>query len=299
MAIGYRDKPAGVLDHVYRFVVKQGSKLTPDTSELLLAEAQTGFKKAQRVAYDCVTRVGEQLHLGMTELEAASLLEDYLRKAGSERFLHRPFAWFGDHSRFDGYQHYGEYHPSQRRLSEGDVVILDVSPVIDGYTADVGYTLSMMPHIEMEEAMSFLLELREIIPVLFASSMTPKEIWSEINHLIAQRGFDNIHARYPFCVLGHRVFRLKANHPKAKRIPIGSSGWFSIEANLQFLKTGFSAALTPENVGSKIGLWAIEPHIGWHGGGAKFEEILVVDHQGARWLDDDVPHVTQRIHKQK
>jgi len=51
--------------------------------------------------------------------------------------LHRPFAWFGEHSRFDGYQGYGDYHPGHRRLRPGEVAILDVSPVVDGYAADV------------------------------------------------------------------------------------------------------------------------------------------------------------------
>jgi hypothetical protein len=44
------------------------------------------------------------------------------------------------------------------------------------------------------------------------------------------------------------------------------------------------------------GLWAVEPHLGFRGTGAKFEEILVVTDskdpgQSAFWLDDDLPHV--------
>ena len=44
------------------------------------------------------------------------------------------------------------------------------------------------------------------------------------------------------------------------------------------------------------GLWAVEPHLGFRGTGAKFEEILVVTdskdpEQSAFWLDDDLPHV--------
>src|SRR5262249_60087328 len=40
------------------------------------------------------------------------------------------------------------------------------------------------------------------------------------------------------------------------------------------------------------GLWAIEPHLGGTGFGAKFEELLVVEPGGrAFWLDDDLPHV--------
>jgi hypothetical protein len=34
------------------------------------------------------------------------------------------------------------------------------------------------------------------------------------------------------------------------------------------------------------GLWAFEPHLGCAEFGAKFEEILVIDDDGVRWLDD-------------
>lgn len=292
MAIGYNNKAPGLLEKIYRFASAQGSKFTPNTDDVLLKEAQQNFRQAQRVAYDCVTEVGRQLHYGMTEIEAADLLDQYLKNAGCERYIHRPFAWFGEHTRFDPYQGYGEYHPSDKRLQAGDVAILDVSPVVNGYMADVGYTLCLEENVNLKKAQDFLLALRADLPNLFESAMTPKEIWEEVDRRIEAAGYDNIHAKYPFCVLGHRVFKVKKQAPKAKRIQVGSLGWFSIETNMKFLQTGFGAALSPENIGSKIGLWAIEPHIGWSGAGAKFEEILVVDHQGARWLDDDVPHVT-------
>jgi hypothetical protein len=48
--------------------------------------------------------------------------------------------------------------------------------------------------------------------------------------------------------------------------------------------------IVSEHHGSKLGVWAIEPHLGAEGFGAKFEEILVVTPEGARWLDDQVPH---------
>jgi hypothetical protein len=38
-------------------------------------------------------------------------------------------------------------------------------------------------------------------------------------------------------------------------------------------------------------MWAVEPHLGWRGVGAKFEELLVVTGDDAYWLDDDLPHV--------
>ena len=92
-------------------------------------------------------------------------------------------------------------------------------------------------------------------------------------------------------MLGHRVFKVKRTASRGRRIPIGAFGWFSLEANASLFRQGPEAVLTPDNEGAKEGLWAIEPHIGWAGGGAKFEEILVVEQGRAYWLSDDVPHL--------
>ena len=36
---------------------------------------------------------------------------------------------------------------------------------------------------------------------------------------------------------------------------------------------------------------AVEPHLGFAGVGAKFEELLVITEDDAYWLDEDLPHV--------
>lgn len=297
MPIGYSLKPTGLLDRFYRWLSKVSSKYAGGADQLPSPDAMAGFLKAQRLAYDAVLHVGKQLSVGMTEKEAADLLEGYLRDHGTERYLHRAFAWFGDHSRFDGYQDYADYHPSNRQLQPNHVAILDVSPVVDGYIGDVGYAISLTPNPNLDSAKQFLLQLRDDIPKLFASPMTAAEIWAEIDKRIHVAGYDNVHAKYPHCVLGHRVFRVKQKKGKHLRIGTKSFGWFSLETNLAFLKLGLSAALTPEHIGNKLGLWAIEPHIGWDGAGAKFEEVLVVEPHRCYWLDDEVPHVIEAREK--
>lgn len=297
MPIGYSLKPTGPLDRFYRWLSKVSSKYAGGADQLPPPEAMEGFLKAQRLAYDAVLHVGKQLKVGMTEKEAADLLEGYLRDHGTERYLHRAFAWFGDHSRFDGYQDYADYHPSDRQLQSDHVAILDVSPVVDGYIGDVGYAICLTPNPSLDNAKKFLLQLREDIPKMFASPMTAADIWAEINKRIHAAGYDNVHAKYPHCVLGHRVFRVKPKKGKHLRIGTKSFGWFSLETNLAFLKLGLAAALTPEHIGNKLGLWAIEPHIGWDGGGAKFEEVLVVEPHRCYWLDDEVPHVIEAREK--
>lgn len=294
MPIGYFPERRGPFARSYRALSGWLSRLPSRADRLADAQARQGFARAQRLAYDCVTHVAGQLRVGMTEIEAAGLLDQYLIEHGAQRYLHRPFAWFGEHARFDGYAGYGDYHPSERRLAEGETAILDVSPMLDGYIGDVGYACAPGEHAGLARAMDFMRRLRAAIPGLFMSEMTPKAIWAEVDRLIAEAGYDNVHAKYPFCVLGHRVYRVKAKPGRGLRIPGGHMGWFSVQANMAFLNHGiFSQLLTPEHTGTKLGLWAIEPHIGWAGNGAKFEEILVVEPGRAYWLSDDVPHVAQ------
>lgn len=128
------------------------------------------------------------------------------------------------------------------------------------------------------------------------SGLTPAEIWHQVDQRIADSGYDNIHSKYPFCTLGHRVFRVKPKAGASRRWKFGKRfmTWFSLDANLAFLKFGPAFTINAQNQGKKVGLWAIEPHIGWNGGGAKFEEILVVEPHRCYWLDDDVPHMKSK-----
>jgi hypothetical protein len=70
---------------------------------------------------------------------------------------------------------------------------------------------------------------------------------------------------------------------------------FTLHTYLSFAARGvFPELLGPRHEGDKNGVWAIEPHLGGKGFGAKFEEILVVEDGRARWLDDEVPHAKEK-----
>ncbi|GBF50109.1 metallopeptidase family M24 [Leptospira ryugenii] len=256
------------------------------------ADDKEGFLKAQRLAYDCVTTIEREIRPGSTEKQIAKLLAGYLFDHGVRTFLHRPFVWFGEHARFDGYKRFTQFHPSNRTLSEEETFILDVSPIVNGYVGDIGYSSSLIPNPILEEGMSFLLSLRDKIPALFLSNLSSREIWWKIDSEIKANGFDNVHAKYPFSVLGHRVYRTKTPNLRLPLIPISFASWFSWQASYEFLSHKIlPELLTPDHEGDRLGLWAIEPHLGKGKVGFKFEEILVVEKEKAYWLDDQVPHL--------
>ncbi|MEW6056789.1 MAG: M24 family metallopeptidase [Bdellovibrionota bacterium] len=252
------------------------------------------FTKTQRLAYQCVLEIKREIQPGWTEKQTARLMDVYLQDHGVRTFFHRSFAWFGDRSRFQGFKNYFDFMPSNRRLEPTDVIILDTAPIVEGYPGDVGYAYSVEPHEGLQLAKRRLLDFRKKIPSLFSSERSLAEIWQEIDRELQALGYDNIHSMYPFSVLGHQMHRIPLSKLPGLTIP------FSLHSYWMFLSRGlFKELLGPKTRGDKAGLWAIEPHIGGAGFGAKFEEILVVrkktsgEGYEAFWMDDEVPHLKE------
>ncbi|MCE9599772.1 MAG: aminopeptidase P family protein [Spirochaetia bacterium] len=277
------------------FLSKLSSRISRYRSEsvrLPSEEEKAGFRKAQRLAYKCVTEVEKEMQPGWTELQTAKLMKVFLKDHGVNVFLHRPFAWFGEHARFDGYKRFTQFHPGKKVLDENESYILDVSPVVEGYIGDIGYSSSRKKNPDLDAGMDYLMKLRAEIPGYFMSSMTPSEIWWKIDADAKENGFDNVHALYPFAVLGHRVYKVHLPKTAFPLLPVSFASWFSLQGSFEFLSHKvLPELLTPDHEGSKIGIWAIEPHFGRGKAGFKFEEILVVENDRAYWLDEEVPHV--------
>ncbi len=242
-----------------------------------------GFKKSQKLAYTCALTIAKELKEGWSEKQTAKLMDVYLQDCGVRTFFHKSFAWFGDRSRFQGFKSYWDFLPSNRTLEATDVIILDTAPIYESYTSDIGYTYSLEPHPGLKRAQKKLLEFRQKIPTLFQSELLTKRIWEKVDADLKAAGYDNCHSQYPFSVLGHRVHKLRFGHLPGVTAP------FSLHSYFSFIKRGiFPELLGPDHEGSKNGLWAIEPHLGGEGFGAKFEEILVVQSGQAYWLDNEV-----------
>ncbi|EQA38636.1 metallopeptidase family M24 [Leptospira inadai serovar Lyme str. 10] len=277
------------------FLSRLSSRISRYRSESIKTpseEEKEGFRKAQRLAYRCVTEIEKEMQEGWTEIQTVKRMDTFLRDHGVRIFLHRPFAWFGEHARFDGFKRYTQFHPSKKRLTASESFILDVSPVADGYIGDIGYSSSLGEHTELNSGMEYLLKLRKEIPGYFTSSLSASEIWWKIDREAKQKGFDNVHSLYPFAVLGHRIYKVNFPNISFPLLPISFASWFSLQGSYEFLSHKvLPELLTPDHEGDKTGLWAIEPHLGKGKTGFKFEEILVVEKERAYWLDEDVPHV--------
>jgi Xaa-Pro aminopeptidase len=285
------------------------------TRQVFTASELEEFKAAQRLAYDATAAIEAQLFEGITEKQAAGMLEDWLRERGVRRFFHYGFAWFGDRTRFRGHTrpsknalndilnpkmaHFGkQFLPTDRPLRKGDAVILDVGPIHGRAPSDMGYSCTLgEPSQEFHEARMALEPYRRMILEMVRSGDTQGAIYKAIDETIADQGYENIHSYYPGGVLAHRVgrvpglglptFRVKGFSPQA----IAYLGAEVVESVVRPTDHATPIWNHESDRPCEPGLWAIEPHIGKGDIGVKWEELLVVTDDTAYWLDDDLPHV--------
>ena len=250
-----------------------------------------GFRHAQRLAYTCVEAVAAGLAPGDTEREACARMRAWLAAHGAREYLHAPFAWFGDRTAFTGFRTPLAFFPTRRRLEAGMPYILDCAPIVDGYTADVGYTGWVGHSPIAARLLDDLVHHRALVLEQVAAGAPVGAIYDAVTALAARQGHTTAHRAYPFGVLGHRVERLEAGR---SRLSVAGFGLRSLVAFAKIVRGGSSPLWNGTIAADRPlphGRWAVEPHLAFRGIGAKFEEILVVDAAGVRWLDDDLPHV--------
>jgi Xaa-Pro aminopeptidase len=253
------------------------------------------FARVQQLAYRCAEQTAASLEPGVTEREAARRLGRALRDAGVEDVFHVPFAWFGDRTAFTGFRLALQFFPTNRRLEQGMAFILDCAPIIDGYTADIGYSGSLGTNRVVDAILDDLAEHRALILREVRERRPFAGIYAHVDALAARQGYDCRHKVYPGRVIGHEVWRETGGLP---RLVAGGFGIRSLRTLRRELMRGRREGWSPLWAGGRAsehaphpGLWAVEPHLGFRGTGAKFEEILVVTEEDAFWLDDDLPHV--------
>ncbi|QHY96741.1 Metallopeptidase family M24 [Streptomyces sp. S4.7] len=261
-----------------------------------------GFRSVQRLAYECAKAVAARLRPGVTEREAARMQREWLRARGVRDWFHLPFAWFGDRTAFKGFRIPLQFFPTDRRLTEGMPFILDLAPVHRGYTADVGYSgrLGPGPDPLHDKLLADLRAHRDLLLREVRERRPLREIYEDVDRLMVRQGYENRHRAYPFGVIAHKVDRVKDRRWSPRVLGFGTQSLKGLASDaLHGHRDGWSPLWSPYRFSDhppRPGLWAVEPHLGFRGTGAKFEEILVVTDSGdpaqsAFWLDDDLPHV--------
>ena len=254
------------------------------------------FREVQRVATRAVEEVVGAVEVGMTEAHLAERVEERLNAIGARGFFHKPLVWFGERTAPTTPRTRADAFPSTRALEEGMAAIVDVAPLIDGYTADVSLSFACGENATVSRGKVVLEELRMAIPKWVNGGRTARLVCQEVDRHLATTGFESCQKSYLFNALAHRVYRFPPSpltrhtllgmsaativrlfgQALRSRLPGGRSGW-------PFWNDSDAADLRPGR-----GLWSVEPHFARDGVGVKWEELLVVDENGAWWLEDGV-----------
>jgi Xaa-Pro aminopeptidase len=255
-----------------------------------------GIANAQRVAREAILEVAVHVRPGDSERAVCARIERELALARVEHWLHTPYAWWGERTRFDWHGTWEtEALPSERRLAEGEPFILDVAPIVAGFPADFAYSGlarggdgTEAAHIQ-RELLDELTRVKDRLLTWARPGARADQVCREVETAILDADLDVIHTRYPANVLAHTLEGFPNFSSSAPRIGTG----FQLPLLLTYA-TGivlhhllgrpypFLRARAP---GRARGLYAVEPHVGKGSSGAKFESILLIDGDETRWLD--------------
>lgn len=145
---GVADKRAGFCVHsnpgflVYKFLRSNPRMTVIENEEVLMPlryvkddEELAAMRRAAEAADRGIEAAIAAVKPGVTEIEVGAEAEHAMRKAGAMRYGSSTFVDSGPHS---VYLHGGTSH---RRIESGDLVVIDVHPVVDMYASDCARTI--------------------------------------------------------------------------------------------------------------------------------------------------------------
>ncbi|MGH9575907.1 MAG: M24 family metallopeptidase [Terriglobales bacterium] len=262
------------------------------------AEELARFKAFQRASYETLVQVAQTLAAGESERQVARRVRKRFHEQGVHHYFHVPVVLFGARTAYPGAFGAFEALSTDQVLQPGMPVILDAAPIYAGYTVDTSYAFSFGDNATQRELAQALKPLRELILRRTRERASFRDVSLEVDREIKALGYENCHRKHLGAVLGHRLTRVPDRWLNRRRVwGLGAVqvGWFLGKSLASQWWGGDGSPnwnhLRTSDHPPTAGLWAIEPHLGCRGVGAKFEEILVVTRDDAFWLDDGgLPH---------
>lgn len=263
----------------------------------LRASYVRGIANAQRVTREAVLAVAESVTPGDTERQVCARLEREFGRAKVKHWLHTPYAWWGERTRFD-WRGTWEVNalPSDRVLREGEAFVLDAAPIVEGFPADFAYSglaaADPAAIAEHAEVRSCLAEIKRKLPLWASEANHGGALCEVVANEIRSAGFDVIHPLYPAQVLAHTLEGFPNWCSSAPRVGTGFQLPLLMTYATGIVLHHLAGAPYPFlNAGAPDrprGLYAVEPHLARGNQGAKFESILLVDGSETRWLDPEL-----------
>jgi Xaa-Pro aminopeptidase len=210
------------------------------------------IRDAAGVATRALERTLPQLHVGMTELEVAGVLEKSLRDEGSEGFPFPSIVASGPRSALP------HARSSPRTLERGDFLLMDFGAEVNGYCSDITRTVVMGKADEEQRGLyEIVREANALASSGVRAGMTGRDADAIARHYIDRAGFGELFGHS----LGHGIGLEVHEAPRLAR---------TAESGL------------PDGA-----VVTIEPGVyrpGW--GGVRIEDDVVLDSDGPHILTD-------------
>jgi methionine aminopeptidase len=202
---------------------------------------------AQELAIMACQKTKQYLKPGISEKEFADKCEEIMFSLGAESLWYPMLVNFNKNTI---YCTRGNHLPSgEVILKETDIVLVDYSPILNGKWGDYSETILVGNDLNYYRLINDAKQIFELTYAFAEQAETIGDLFKFCDELIQSRGYDLLD---PNGNIGHSIEDY-AN--QAKRIFIYPDN---------------------EHITLKGKKWAIEPHIGKNGFGAKFENVIVL-----------------------
>lgn len=149
---------------------------------------------ASQIADDCFEYICKNINIGMTEIEVAQIMDDFMIKNGAEGLAFETIVGSGINS--------AQIHstPTDKKIEYGDVVLLDFGCKYQGYCSDISRTI-FVGNIaeEQKQIYNIVLEAQLVATEKISEGMICNEADALARDVIKASGYDFAHA------LGHGI----------------------------------------------------------------------------------------------
>ncbi len=196
---GLSNKKVGFCTHsnpgflVYKFLRSNPKMTVIENEEVLMpqryvknTEEIAAMKRAAEAADKGIQAAISAVKPGITEIDVAAEAEYAMRKAGAMRYASSTFVDSGPHSIW---LHGGT---SRRKIEKGDLVVVDVHPVVDMYANDCARTFTCGdPSLEQQKLINAYKETQQAIIAQIKQGWKVMQVTQAFTAAFAAQGYGN------------------------------------------------------------------------------------------------------------
>jgi Xaa-Pro aminopeptidase len=168
-------KPAGV-------AVKDCTHIISELRIVKDGEEIKRIQKSAKVAEAAMAAAVKAVKSGVTESQVAAEAEYSMRQAGAEEFW-RTYVSSGPRTNI------AHGLPTKRKLKNGDLVMIDIHPIVNGYSADICRTVCVgKPKVEQQAAYDLFLKAQQTTIAKVRAGVGMVELEQNIHGMIEEGG---------------------------------------------------------------------------------------------------------------